>query len=200
MARTDDRGGRQTKERIAACASRLFAERGFEDVTVTEIGRAAGVSSVTVFKYFPKKEDLFFDRADEISEMFLAAVHGLSRSSDVLAALKTLTIELLDRRHPLSGVDERSIGFFRTVSRSPVLTAKARQIAADIQQRLARELDESGFEGDAALTSAFFIAGYAQILSETATGLIAGLAREPLQERHRARVERLFRLLGNGIR
>ena len=40
----------------------MFVERGFDNVTVTEIAEAAGVSKVTVFNYFPRKEDIFFDR------------------------------------------------------------------------------------------------------------------------------------------
>src|SRR5689334_18715660 len=119
MARTDDRGGRETRTRIAQAASRLFSERGFEDVTVTEVGKAASVSSVTVFKYFPKKEDLFFDRAEEINGLFVDAVHGHKTRDGVLSALGALLIDLLDQKHPLSGVDERSIGFFRTVAQSP---------------------------------------------------------------------------------
>ncbi|MGH3382696.1 MAG: helix-turn-helix domain-containing protein [Actinoallomurus sp.] len=41
-------------------AWRLFADRGFDDVTVTEVAREAQVAKATVFNYFPAKEDLFF--------------------------------------------------------------------------------------------------------------------------------------------
>lgn len=199
MARTDRRGGPETKHRIAQTASRLFVERGFEDVTVTEIGRAAGVSSVTVFKYFPKKEDLFFDRSDEISDLFLDAVRGRRAQADVLAAVRALLVDLLDRQHPLSGVDERSIGFFRTVARSPILVARARQLAADVQQRMMRQLEDDGFTGDAALAAAFIIAGYTRVLIETATELIDGMPHEKVSERYRARIERLLQALDTGV-
>jgi AcrR family transcriptional regulator len=52
----------QTRRVIADTARRLFAERGFEQVTIAEIARAADVSDKTVFNYFPAKEDLYFDR------------------------------------------------------------------------------------------------------------------------------------------
>jgi AcrR family transcriptional regulator len=199
MPRTDSRGGPETRSRIAAEASRLFTERGFDDVTVAEIGRAAGVSSVTVFKYFPKKEDLFFDRADEISALFDAAAHGRSTRAEALSALRVLLLDLLDRQHPISGVDVRSVDFFRTVARSPTLVARARQVAADVQHRMTQQLIDAQFDGDAALVAAFFVAGYTSILSETASDLITGAPHEVVVERHRARVHRLLRGLEAGV-
>ncbi len=199
MARTDRRGGPETKNRIARTASQLFAERGFEDVTVAEVGQAAGVSSVTVFKYFPRKEDLFFDRADEISDLFLTAVRGRSTRADVLDAIGRLLLDLLHRRHPLSGVDQQSVGFFRTVAESPVLIARARQIAADIQHRLTAELEDSRFDGDAALVAAFLVAGYTRVLTDTATDLSTGTPHEALVARHGARIQRLLDSLSTGV-
>jgi AcrR family transcriptional regulator len=199
VARTDSRGGAETKTRIARTASRLFTERGFEDVTVAEIGQAAGVSSVTVFKYFPKKEDLFFDRANEISDLFVDAVRGRGTRGEVRAALRDLLLDLLDRQHPLSGVDERSVGFFRTVAASATLVARARQLAADVQDRMIWHLDDGGFDGDAALVATFLVAGYTRILTETATSLIADSPHEALVKRHRTRVERLLTALDLGV-
>ncbi|GAA0986871.1 hypothetical protein GCM10009555_065160 [Acrocarpospora macrocephala] len=50
-----------TRRSIADTAQRLFAERGFEAVTVAEIAVAADVAAKTIFNYFPTKEQLFFD-------------------------------------------------------------------------------------------------------------------------------------------
>jgi len=57
-----------TRQAISDVATRLFEERGFEQVTVAEIAAAAAVSVKTVFNYFGNKEELFFDRDDEMLE------------------------------------------------------------------------------------------------------------------------------------
>lgn len=58
-----DRGGRPaatTAHELAAVAQRLFVEHGFEQTSVEDIARAAGISSRTFFRYFPTKADVLW--------------------------------------------------------------------------------------------------------------------------------------------
>jgi AcrR family transcriptional regulator len=200
MPRTSERGGPQTRARIASVAARLFLERGFEAVTVAEVAREAGVSSVTVFNHFPRKEDLFLDRAVDAAEMLRSTVRYRASGVDVLTHLQDVTFQLVDDGHPLSGVNERSTPFFTTVAGSPTLIARAREIAADLQQILTEELEQdSTFAGDARLLAAFFIAGYATVMVETATRLMAEEERSAVVADHKKRLDRLFDALGNGV-
>ena len=200
MPRTSERGGPQTRARILAVATRMFVEQGFDAVRVADVARAAGVSSVTVFNHFPSKEDLFLDRADNAAELLRAVVRERAPGLDVLGALREAVLGLADDRHPLSGLNELSLPFFRTVAASPALIARARAIAADLRQVLVAELErDSAFEDDPSLLAAFFVAGYETVLVETARRRLAEDPSDVLVDDHRMRVERLFSALRGGV-
>ena len=62
-----ERKKRAARQGIATAARRLFAERGYDAVTVSEVAAAADVSEKTVFNHFPTKEELAFaGRADRL--------------------------------------------------------------------------------------------------------------------------------------
>ena len=200
MPRNAERGGPRTRAKIADVAARLFLERGYDAVTVAEIARAAGVSSVTVFNHFPRKEDLFLDRAVDADGYLRSAVRDRPTGVDVLTSLHATAIRLFDDRHPLSGVNDRSVPFYRTVAASPALIARAREIAADLQRTLVDELErDATFAGDARLLAALFIAGYGSVLVDTASRLIDDEDPSTVRDGARARFERLFDALRNGL-
>ncbi|MGW6497626.1 TetR/AcrR family transcriptional regulator [Nonomuraea angiospora] len=200
MPRTGPRGGPQTRAKISEVATRLFLERGFDTVTVTEVAREAGVSAVTVFKHFPRKEDLLLDREVDAVGLLRSAVRDRAPDASVLRSLRDMTFRLLEERHALSGLKDGSVPFFRTVAASPALVARAREIASDLQRTLADELEhDPAFDGDAPLLAAFFIAGYTAVLVETARRLVAGEPADTVADDHRARLERLFDALSSGV-
>ncbi|MFD1815618.1 TetR family transcriptional regulator [Rhodococcus gannanensis] len=63
MTDTADRGGRPaatSAHELAAVAQRLFVEQGFDQTSVEDIARAAGISGRTFFRYFPTKADVLW--------------------------------------------------------------------------------------------------------------------------------------------
>ena len=200
MPRTGERGGPQTRARIREASNALFIERGFDAVTVAEVAREAGVSSVTVFNHFPSKEDLFLDRADDASELLRSVIRDRAADTGVVATLRDATLTLFEERHPLSGVAPLSLGFYRTVAGAPSLVARAREIAAGLQQVLTDELErDPAFDGDAGLLAAFFIGGYSALMVQTAGRLLAGDDYETVVSAHRTRLDTLFDALDGGF-
>src|SRR3954452_17629013 len=87
-----ERKKQRTRRLIADTARRLFAERGFERVTVAEIAREAEVSEATVFNYFPTKEDLFYSRLEAFEDELLQAIRTREPGTSVLAAFRAFLL------------------------------------------------------------------------------------------------------------
>src|SRR5215203_5764084 len=92
----EDEGLRARKKRaargaIAATARRLFADRGYDAVTVAEVAAAANVSEKTVFNHFPTKEDLAFAGREEGIAQLVKAIAERSPGTPVLDVFRGLT-------------------------------------------------------------------------------------------------------------
>ena len=114
-----ERKKRATRQAISNVATRLFTERGFENVTVAQIAAAANVAKMTVFNYFARKEDLFFDREDESRELARAALAGRPPRESPVDCLRRLAHELVEKEHPFAKFTGGSSRFWRTVEQSP---------------------------------------------------------------------------------
>src|ERR1700733_6434669 len=60
-----ERKRRLTRQRISDVATILFASRGFDNVKVSTVADIVGVSEKTIYNYFPTKESMVLDWADE---------------------------------------------------------------------------------------------------------------------------------------
>jgi AcrR family transcriptional regulator len=93
MARGDMAGVRarkreQVRQRIEDCALRAFSERGFDDVTVEQVCRDAGVSPATFYRYFGAKEEVVFAYRDGFLEALRNAVAGAGGEPSPAAQLQ----------------------------------------------------------------------------------------------------------------
>lgn len=121
----------QTRQHISDAATRLFMERGFEAVTVADVAHAADVSIKTVFNHFGAKEELFFDREQELVDGLVRTVTDRAPGTPLLTGLHDL---LRDNRIPVAGqgwaglyAPEGYAGYRRfvaTEAASPALAAR----------------------------------------------------------------------------
>ena len=149
-----ERKKQQTREHIAATARRLFAEKGFEHVTVAEIAREADVAEKTVFNYFPTKEDLFYSRLESFEEELLGAIRERAPGVTVLDAVAAFLLTprgVFARRD--AGDRAAALEELRTVTRvvteSPALLAREQRVFERYTASLATLLaEETGAKAD----------------------------------------------------
>src|SRR5690349_10148810 len=93
----------QTKQALVESAFMLWRANGYQETTVADICRAAGVSKALFYFYFPRKEDVLFEFVAESREAAYAATRGLLdrpyELADVIAAALA-SLESHMRRNP----------------------------------------------------------------------------------------------------
>src|ERR1700751_2433853 len=114
----------------------LFAQRGFDHVTVAEVAKAANVSEKTVFNYFPTKEDLFFDEVPRREQAIVEAVRGRAAGESILAALRRLQPAEFSRL-----CSPGFATFARIIEESPALQVKELEVMSRFAQVLAGEIE-----------------------------------------------------------
>ena len=111
-----ERKKRQTREAIAQAAMELFFARGFDEVTVADVARAADVSEKTVFNYFPAKEDLVLHGGEERRAALVDAIRTRPAGTSILEVFRDATLAFVDRVE--HDPDESNVGLPRLVSES----------------------------------------------------------------------------------
>lgn len=82
---------------IRAAALKLFAERGYEAVSVEQIAAAANVSRATYFNYFAGKEAVVFDQDPEERENLRAMMDARPAGEPLWESLTAIMIGLNER-------------------------------------------------------------------------------------------------------
>jgi AcrR family transcriptional regulator len=83
----------RTRRLIAETAARLFAERGYERVTVSEVARAAEVAEQTLYNYFPTKEHLVTDREQQIQQQLGDLIRARPAGTSPAAAIRDFVLQ-----------------------------------------------------------------------------------------------------------
>jgi AcrR family transcriptional regulator len=132
----------QTRTAIADAALPLFLERGFDQVTVAEVARHAGVSTNTVFNYFPTKEDLFFGRQAEVEGHLATLVRNRAPSACPVETIRDDLLTALRHDDPALGLHADAPRFWQVIHDSTALRAREREISERAEAVLATALAE----------------------------------------------------------
>ncbi|MFI1768389.1 TetR/AcrR family transcriptional regulator [Streptomyces sp. NPDC020800] len=73
--------------RLASAALELYSERGYEQTTVAEIAKRAGLTERTFFRHYADKREVLFAGAGDLQELFVQAVEGAPESAAPVEAL-----------------------------------------------------------------------------------------------------------------
>jgi AcrR family transcriptional regulator len=76
------------RAQIGTIAWNLFAQRGFDEVTASEVAAAAGISRATFFRYFSSKEEAVFAAQEALGGEIAAALSARPAGEDAWTALR----------------------------------------------------------------------------------------------------------------
>ncbi len=118
----------------------LFTDHAYEEITMAQIAKVAGVSKPLLYHYFPSKVDLFkaavVEHADELSQLFGA------RSGDTPVEQLTHVLDAY-----LEWIEQHERTWTKLIESTTTLT-EARQLVEDFRSRTLAELAR-GLTGDA---------------------------------------------------
>jgi AcrR family transcriptional regulator len=87
------------QQAIIDAAERVFAVKSFNNVSIRDIAREAGISHAAIYRYFPDQRSLFIEAflrgADEIVS-FLTEIVGNSKNGDIGKAAETYLNYLIE--------------------------------------------------------------------------------------------------------
>lgn len=140
----DQRVGRwepNARGRLELAALELYVERGFEQTTVAEIAKRAGLAERTFFRHFTDKREVLFWGAGALQDLFVTTVTNAPGSYSPLQAVG----EALEAAGGL--LQERRDGALRRqniISANPELQERELIKLASLASAIARALRERG--------------------------------------------------------
>ena len=154
--------GQERREQLLDVGRSLFAEKGFEAVSVEEIAAKAGVSKPVVYEHFGGKEGLYAVLVDREMNDLLVSISDALTAGTARALLEQAGMALFDY------IDSNPEAFRILVRDSPVSQSSGSfaslivDIAAQVEHLLAREFDSHDISTK-----------YAAVYSQALVGMVA---------------------------
>ncbi|GAA2679466.1 TetR family transcriptional regulator [Streptomyces aculeolatus] len=163
-----ERKKQQMYERLSDTAVRLFLEKGYEQVTVADIAAAVDISKPTLFRYFPAKEDLVLHQLADHAGEAARVVAGRPAGHSPLDALLHHFLAGLDRRDPVTGLNDETgvLAFHRLLYGTPSLVARLHTFMERDEAALADAVGEETGGGVRARLAAGQIVAVQRVLAQ----------------------------------
>jgi AcrR family transcriptional regulator len=183
-------------------AQDLFAERGFDEVTIADIARRAEVAVQTVFNHFTTKEELSFDGRTPWVDGPARAVRERDASVPPLVALRGYLVDEIGRLLHSFVTPERQ-SYLATVNGSDLLRSQERELVHEAERRLGAALVQAWTADDAVdapsdpvtaapITAAVWLSAARVMLVQQRPALQAGVEPEQAAQATMAFADRLL--------
>ncbi|HEY0254933.1 MAG TPA: TetR family transcriptional regulator [Kofleriaceae bacterium] len=198
MAGLRERKKAETRRSISDIATRMFAERGFDAVTVAEVAVAAKVSVATIFNYFETKEDLFFDIEGEVIEAHCRAVRERAPGESIAEALHRAFGTAID------AIPRVYVHFVRTLEGSAALRARARvshdKTEAAVAATIAVEMRAAKTDPTPRIVTTLLLAIEWMLMEDARAAIGRGESFAAVKRQVRRTSDRALALLERGVR
>jgi AcrR family transcriptional regulator len=192
----------QTRQQIFEASWRLFTDRGFDGVTVAAVADEANVSEMTVYNYFPTKEDLFYAGMQMFEEELVEAVRDRPRGETAFGAFQRRVLEGAGNL----ASSERADGILRAgrvIAASSSLQAREREIVEAYTRRLAEVLRKEARSAkrdlEPVVAAAAMMSAHRALVDYIRERVAAGRRGPRLAGDFRAQARRAFARLEHGL-
>lgn len=132
----------RTRRHIADTAARLFAERGYEHVAITDVAREAEVAEQTVYNYFPTKEQLVTDREEQTRDRLCDLIRSRAPGVTAAAAIRAAVMESVAGIRAIApGQWRGELGYLAAIS--PAVHRLALELADRLAAALAAAISQT---------------------------------------------------------
>ncbi|KIZ15362.1 TetR/AcrR family transcriptional regulator [Streptomyces natalensis] len=193
----------QTAQALWAAAIGLFLEHGFENVTVAQIAAAVDVSRMTVFNYFPTKEDLALHPVEAHVGDAARIVRERPAGQPPVEALRRAFLTGLAERDAATGLSDAPnvLAVRRLLRDTPSLAHRALRLVARDRELLAAELAGPDTEPDvlARVAAAQLVGVREELIAENVRRLLDGENADAVHPEARAAAEAAFTMAAHGL-